>query len=390
DTLNSSGIQPKATLSVRRAPIPLVKLDSKNSNHSDDEQSVMEIDDDDNTGFDEASFTSKREPLIPDRCTNESAGLENFIRIFPKRFSASGPILYIGSLESAIQGSLHSPIKHRRPLAIYLHHDDSICANVFCSQVLCSDTIVEYLANNYVLWAWDLTFDSNRIKLIELLKSHVGTTCALRVQSMNKESFPLILIITRHRGNMELINIIEGNTTPDEVLNNLIQSYETFDEQLRRDEVEETLRETRENLKRQQEEEYKASLAADVAKQKQRMEDEKKVKEQEHAEENQKKQRLAMQKECQAKLTAEPLDSDKDITTLKIRLPDNQGILMRRFRIKDTLQTLFDYLTSEGRMFGEYKLLSIHPRRDLTALNKSDTLEKLKLYPQEQLILEAL
>ena len=59
-------------------------------------------------------------------------------------------------------------------------------------------------------------------------------------------------------------------------------------------------------------------------------------------------------------------------------------------------------------MSGEYKLLSTFPKRDvsqrwfevgcrrvdfglfqLTTLNRSDTLEQLKLYPQQQLILES-
>jgi len=47
-------------------------------------------------------------------------------------------------------------------------------------------------------------------------------------------------------------------------------------------------------------------------------------------------------------------------------------------------------LTSEGRMFGEYKLLTTYPKRDLTTIDRSETFEQLKLYPQEQLILESL
>ena len=50
----------------------------------------------------------------------------------------------------------------RKLLAIYLHHDLSIQANVFCSQVLCTDMIVAYLDNNFITWAWDLTHDTNR------------------------------------------------------------------------------------------------------------------------------------------------------------------------------------------------------------------------------------
>jgi hypothetical protein len=44
------------------------------------------------------------------------------------------------------------------------------------------------------------------------------------------------------------------------------------------------------------------------------------------------------QRECEARLPAEPSDTEKNITRLKIRLPNDEGILMRRFRINDTLQ----------------------------------------------------
>ena len=47
------------------------------------------------------------------------------------------------------------------------------------------------------------------------------------------------------------------------------------------------------------------------------------------------------QEECKARLPAEPSDTDKDITRLKIRLPNDEGVLMRRFHINDNLQVGF-------------------------------------------------
>ena len=44
--------------------------------------------------------------IVPDRCTDDVAGLENFTRVFQSRFRATSPILYIGSLEQAIQDSV--------------------------------------------------------------------------------------------------------------------------------------------------------------------------------------------------------------------------------------------------------------------------------------------
>ncbi|CAF4351088.1 unnamed protein product [Rotaria sp. Silwood2] len=320
---------------------------------------------------------------IPDECTNDAFGLEHFARVFNERYGSTGPILYIGPLDQAIQDSLYSSIHIRRPLAIYLHNEQSVCANVFCSQVLSADSIVEYLANNYVLWAWDSTNDGNRKRLFETLRRCIGNQCAQRVGAMESDSFPLLLILIRSRGSLELINVIEGKSTPSEVLLNLIQSHESFEEQRLREVDGEVMREKRENLKRQQEDEYEQSLQADLAKERARQEEQ-------NANERLKQQRLQQKEESRARLPEEPSETEKNITQLKIRLPNDEGVLKRRFRINDTLQMLFDYLTIEGRMLGEYKLLTTYPKRDLTLLNQSDTFEQLKLYPQEQLILESL
>lgn len=47
------------------------------------------------------------------------------------------------------------------------------------------------------------------------------------------------------------------------------------------------------------------------------------------------------QRESIARLPEEPSETEKNTTRLKIRLPDDEGVLMRRFRINDTLQVNF-------------------------------------------------
>jgi hypothetical protein len=89
---------------------------------------------------------------------------------------------------------------------------------------------------------------------------------------MDNDTFPLLLIVIRSRGSLELINIIEGKSTPSEVLSNLIQSYESFEQQRLRDVDEELMREKRENLKKQQEDEYEQSRQVDLAKERARQE----------------------------------------------------------------------------------------------------------------------
>ena len=56
----------------------------------------------------------------------------------------------------------------RKLLAIYLHHDQSIFANVFCSQVLCAESLASFLSANFITWAWDLTHAFNREKYVFL------------------------------------------------------------------------------------------------------------------------------------------------------------------------------------------------------------------------------
>jgi len=51
-------------------------------------------------------------------------------------------------------------------------------------------------------------------------------------------------------------------------------------------------------------------------------------------------------------------------------------------------QDLLNFVTANGFLIEEYKLISSWPRRDLTAIESSQTLETLKLYPQETVILE--
>ncbi|CAF3273742.1 unnamed protein product [Rotaria socialis] len=400
DELSQTSITSQIPLILHRSDrqLPSIRKEIKYSVTTNDDErmdidhdSSLETYEDDNHALSQnetspqfdATTIASRVPLIPDECTDDVSALENFARVFHARYGSTGPILYIGPLDQAIQDSVYASIHNRRPLAIYLHNDQSVCANVFCSQVLATDSIVEYLANNYVFWAWDVTSASNRTRLFETVRRCVGNQCVHRVGSIENDTFPLILIVVRSRGSLELVNIIEGKSTPSEVLLNLIQSHESFEEQRLRDVDEEIMREKRENLKKQQEDEYEQSLQADLAKERARQEEY-------DASERLKQQRLQQQEESKARLPEEPSETEKNIIRLKIRLPNDEGVLMRRFHINDNLQVLFDYLTTHERMLGEYKLLTTYPKRDLASLNASDTFEQLKLYPQEQLILESL
>jgi hypothetical protein len=190
-------------------------------------------------------------------------------------------------------------------------------------------------------------------RLLETIKRCIGQQYAQRIAGMEKDAFPLLLIVVRSRGSYELISVIEGKSTPDEVFFNLMQAHDLFDQQRERDSEEENMRSKREDLKKQQEDEYERSRLADLAKEKARVDDERRQQDELNATERLKQKRLVNsigeinqktflfqkeQRDCQARLPTEPSETEKNTTRLKIRLPDDEGILMRRFRIQDTLQ----------------------------------------------------
>ena len=50
----------------------------------------------------------------------------------------------------------------RCPILVYIHHEKALCSHIFCLNILCSEVIVNCLLNNYIVWAWDITYSANR------------------------------------------------------------------------------------------------------------------------------------------------------------------------------------------------------------------------------------
>lgn len=83
---------------------------------------------------------------------------------FSYRYGDCHPVFFIGSLEAAFQEAFYVKARDRKLLAICLHRDESVLTNMFCSQMLCAESIVSYLSQNFITWAWDLTKDANRAR----------------------------------------------------------------------------------------------------------------------------------------------------------------------------------------------------------------------------------
>merc|ERR1712241_1951 len=76
-----------------------------------------------------------------------------------------------------------------------------------------------------------------------------------------------------------------------------------------------------------------------------------------------------------------PADCGAPLANIRFRAPSTQ--LQRRVLASDTLEILLLFLRSEGFRPEEYKVITSFPRRDISQLDKTSTLQALKLCPQE-------
>ncbi|CAL1270345.1 unnamed protein product [Larinioides sclopetarius] len=367
---------------------------SESDNDFEDAADCFGVDDD----MFQASSSKRIQPLMPEDVSDEVVAISHFEKEFENRYGTCHPA-FQGTLAEALQGSCHQPAKERRPLAIYLHHDASVLTNVFCTQLLCSETVVSYLTLNFVTWAWDLSFESNKTFLLAILSQHLGMGAANTVRNLGLNSLPAFIVITKVRSTPEILTVIPGNVGLDDLMTRLIHAVEVFNSEIQSEIWEESEREAREMVKREQDLAYEASLLADRAKEearrqefeeKMKQEEEKLMKEEELEQIRQHEEAIkdAVRKSLAEQLPPEPpSDTSQPVSHIRVRLP-NGGTIGRSFTADTPLSLLLMYIASEGYPSEQYKVLASWPRIDLTTTDETKTLEELKLYPKETLTLE--
>ncbi|XP_075216778.1 fas associated factor casp [Lycorma delicatula] len=362
----------------------------------DSDSSVEEFEDasESFTGEDEIfieEVSSKKQPLIPDNIDDETTGCIHFNDEFTNRFGAMHPEFFPGTLEEAIKEACLRPAKERRLLAVYLHHDNSVLANVFCAQLLCFESVLQYLHSNFVVWGWDLTFESNKVKFLSSVSRNLGSMAAVTVRNIDVERLPALIIIMRMRSNTEIFTVVNGNVGVNELLTSLIQAVDVFSEQQRQEIKEEEERAAREMIKIEQDQAYQASLEIDRAKEEAKqqqilLETQEKLRV-EHAKQKAEAKKEAERQLLEKRLPDEPSENSSGVTKIRFRAPAGE-CLERRFLASNKLQVLLDYLVVKGYHINDYKVISSWPRRDLTTLDINSTLQELNLCPQETLTLE--
>lgn len=255
------GHRDRAKLSSKDMTVDLVS-DSSSGEEFEDASESFSIDD----AFLQDISMKKFQPLMPPNVHDELEAVNHFITEFSARYGDFHPMFFQGSLMDSLREGCCKSAKDRKPLAIYLHHDGSVLTNVFCTQLLCSETVVPYLTSNFITWPWDLTCETNRARLLTMVTQHFGPVAASTIRGFSLEQLPVLLIITKLRATTEVFTVIHGNVSLEELMTRLVHTVEVFSVHQQVEIVEEEAREAREEMKREQDAAYEASLQADRAK----------------------------------------------------------------------------------------------------------------------------
>lgn len=113
--------------------------------------------------------------------------------------------------------------------------------------------MLQLLSANFIVWGWDITYDSNKERYDELreepgtrefsrltlnvnmflrflysVTETLGTIGSLAVSTIDVDTLPALIIIMRSRSNTEIFTIIHGNVGVNDLLTNLVQAVDVF------------------------------------------------------------------------------------------------------------------------------------------------------------------
>ncbi|KAK0419174.1 hypothetical protein QR680_013995 [Steinernema hermaphroditum] len=331
-------------------------VDFDDADDEPEEAEVVELSDDEDM---EVEALDDRLPLMFDGEESLAEKLDNFAMIFESRYGETHPLFYPGPLQDAkLQSLSHPTFEERRPLAIYVHRDDSPNADNFAKEILCSPPITEFLGANYITFGWDTTQQANAKILFDALRDEGLDYVSMAIQRARKSDFPLIALVNRTKTiTFKLAALVYGNDTLDSVLSKLeitvreMRSFMSSEAEAHRE------RQARENLRQLQQAEYEASLKADQEERRAKEEAQAKL-EAEEAEE--KRQAAAKEKrvvEQEAALPDEPPASEANIVTLKFNFPGEPPAI-RRFRKTDTVRMVTVFAESKGFLMDDYDVFN--------------------------------
>eukprot|EP00124_Ichthyophonus_hoferi_P001675 Ihof_evm3s94 gene=Ihof_evmTU3s94 len=290
---------------------------------------------------------NQRKPLISSGTGTITQATTMFCQGFAERYGGESPPFFQGTLHEAI-GEARSK---GRLLLVYIHNDSSIETNVFCKSTLSSNEVVDILRSSYIVWGWDTTLPINRRRLQEMVEysPELGITLMRKAPvaaiflPTNDSIQPLRVAKFSYKDDFVMLLIeLQGSYAQElqeHVNNSQIRQYESVQREYEKDEQDRAYLESleadrRKDLEHQEEvrkREEEERIREEIEKR------ERKEKERERELTEAKIRHAESQKQELAAILADepPIDCKDKISRIRFRLPNRQH-MDRRFRLDNT------------------------------------------------------
>ena len=84
------------------------------------------------------------------------------------------------------------------------------------------------MLENFVTWGWDLTFNSNKQMLLDMVAGHFGSVASFTIKNCSIEKLPLVILVAKIKGNLEIFRVVNGNVTLNEFMSRLLSVGESY------------------------------------------------------------------------------------------------------------------------------------------------------------------
>lgn len=190
--------------------------------------------------------------LMPESCQDETEAIEHMMHCLNRRYE-NFPTFFVGKLEEALRDAVKvQQIDQRSPLLIYVNNEKCVFTNFFFTQIFCRAKTVEYLAENYLLWIWDVTLPNNCKKLNETFKRvFPQVNNQILFKSDDLDQYPLFIGVYRNVNGENCYDRLMGGSLQDWKVDDFVDALERFKQKFLRSERD--LEERRESIKREAE-----------------------------------------------------------------------------------------------------------------------------------------
>ncbi|CAD5229424.1 unnamed protein product [Bursaphelenchus okinawaensis] len=278
--------------------------------------------------------------------------IQNFVTEFQQKYDNEAVLPWLNMPYNNAVNEARRQIKY---LIVYLHSPSNASCDIFARDYLCSPRFHEFMArNSCLIWGASIR-TSEGYKVAYSLRDH---------------NTPLISLFCSYDSRTVCLAKSSGQFSLDAMLESLQASANLNRHHLTVQEQQKRERELNNQLRREQEEEYQRSLAADRAKvqerkrlESERIEAEQREEEFRLQEERKRNDLLERRQRIKETIPEEP-ESEDNVLKVAVKFPEGSQI-QRKFNLDDSLEVLFNAVSIHETCPHDFTLLSSYPRKTL-------------------------